>query len=401
MAKAKTKKPPKSAKPKADNGPSWRRMTLTEAFDDDFDLPKGVITTLTNFGVKTCGELADRLLANNTFGLKLIEVQSLCESIEQMSSDDDNPVKFNEATESEEAAESDNAKPIGDVLNEIPAAAAKPADEPMTLEELAAYDAETVRLVSAAEEVAKAAESTYENSKAVASEDKKRFEAKLADLRGLIHERSENRGKRPKAPEPTLLDSIPKWKEYGLDRIRFESFDTDIRHMLTEAGITTLGELSDQIGPAYLNEAGSVFGLQRDVIDSIREQIHAIIDAEFKQPETESDLYKQYPIERWTKFGLTKKDVEKLHACETKGTASGFPIITMGDLQRFVTPNPASPAYTQSVKDIKGIGDAGCDRIGEAELLFWSWWRAGGEAEFAAELNPPTETPAAPESEAA
>jgi hypothetical protein len=85
---------------------------------------------------------------------------------------------------------------------------------------------------------------------------------------------------------------------------------------------------------------------------------------------------------------------------ETKGTASGFPIRTMGDLQRFSQPNPACPSYTQTVRDIKGIGDAGFDRIGEAELMFWGWWRAGGEAEFAAELAA-KDAPAAPESEAA
>lgn len=261
---------------------------------------------------------------------------------------------------------------------------------PLALEELAAYDAETVRLVNDAEAVAKSAESTYENSKAVASEDKKRFEAKLADLRSLIHSRSENRGKRPKPEAPTLLDSIPKWKEYGLDRL---TLDDATRAMLTEAGITTLGDLSDQIGPAYADEAPS-FGMTREVNDSIREQIHAIIDAEFMQPKTESDLYKQYPIDRWTRFGLTAKDVEKLHAGEVKKGATGFPIITVGDLQRFVTPNPASPGYVQSVKDIKGIGDAGSDRLGEAELQFWGWWRAGGEAEFSAELNPPATEPA-------
>lgn len=45
----------------------------------------------------------------------------------------------------------------------------------------------------------------------------------------------------------------------------------------------------------------------------------------------------------------------------------------------------------QSVKDIKGIGDGGCERIGEAELQFWGWWKAGGEAEFAAEWATKTE----------
>lgn len=272
-----------------------------------------------------------------------------------------------------------------------PEPVAKYTTAPLTPEELAAYDAATVRLVSEAEDRAKAAESTYENSKEVASADKKRYEARVDELRGLIHERADNRGKRPKPEAPTLLDSIPKWKEYGLDRL---TLDDATRAMLTEAGIATLGDLSDQIGPAYTDEAPS-FGMTREVNDSIREQIHAIIDAEFKQPE--SDLYKQYPIDRWTRFGLTAKDVEKLHACETKGTATGLPIVTMGDLQRFVTPNPASPGYVQSVTDIKGIGDAGATRIEEAQMQFWGWWRAGGAAEFAAEINPPEAPEATPE----
>ncbi len=447
MAKTTTKTAAKrTRKPKADDGPTWRRMPLSEAFDDEFDVPKGALTVLTNLGVKTCGELADRLLANHTFGLKLIEVQSLCESIEQISSDDENPVKFNDATEEPAsikcpACESDcplvdggeygcskegcgwlgtpelaethrkNMATKAGWMGE-PAKPGEPNAAPFTPEELAAYDAETCGLTREAETAAAAAESRYLDSKERAAADKKTYEVKVLFLRKLICDRAENRGKRPKPETPTLLDVLPKWRDLTLMELRImrpkdctcegenvpcETCNaegvSEIGQALEDQGIDTLGELSDRMGPAYSDETPSL-GLTREQHDSIREQIHAIIDAEFKQPAAESDLYKQFPIKRWTKFGLTKKDVEKLHACETKGTASGFPIITMGDLQRFVTPNSASPGYVQSLKDIKGIGDAGCDRIEEAQTNFWGWWRAGGEAEFAAEQKAGSEVPA-------
>lgn len=387
-------------------------MPLAEAFDDEPDVPNEALMVLTNLGVKTCGELADRLLANNTFGLKLIEVQALCESIETMSSDDEKPVKFNEVTEEEPAfitcpACNSNAMLVDGgeygcskdgcgwlgtpelaethCKNLATKEAAKPKDEPLTPEELAAYDAETVRLVNEAEAIAKSAEYAYENSKAVASEDKKRFEAKLADLRGLIHERSENRGKRPKPPEPTLLDVLPKWKSLPLSTLEI-SPDLAERIAKHASDLGGLDEIINSDGEPWEASDSEHFGLTLDEVADLRAKLKAVIEKDVAAPAPESDLYKQYPIDRWERFGLTKKDIEKLHACETKGTATGFPIITIGDLQRFITPNAASPGYVQSLKDIKGIGDAGCDRIEEAQMQFWGWWRSGGEAEFAAEM---------------
>ena len=263
------------------------------------------------------------------------------------------------------------------------------ADDPLTPEELAAYDAETQARVSQAAEVARSAESYYGQCKAEASDAKKRSDEKHSALVDLIRDRSDNRGKRPKPEAPTLLDSIPKWREYGLDKLTMLD---DVIPKITEAGITTLGELSDQIGPAYNPDAGPVLGLTREAIDMIREQIHALIDAEFKQPPVESELWREFPIERWSIHGLTPKDIEKLHSGEAKG-GGGHPIITVGDLNRFVTPNPANPSYTRGYADIKGIGTAGADRISEAETAFWGWWRAGGEAEFAKERQPVVEEP--------
>ena len=348
---------------------------------------------LTNLGVKTCGELADRLLANQTFGLKLVEVQSLCESIEQMSSDDDEPMKFNdEATDLEptkpEPSEAEALMDAGGlalvgVSDDRSGSSISAA--PLTAEELAAYDAETQALVSQAAEAARLAELNYGQCKAEASDAKKRSDEKHSALVDLIRHRSENRGKRPKPPEPTLLDVLPKWK--SLPRPTREiSPDLAERIAKHASALGGLDEIINSDGEPWEASDSEHFGLTLDEVADLRAKLKAVIEKDVAAPAPESDLYKQYPIDRWERFGLTKKDIEKLHACETKGTASGFPIRTMGDLQRFITPNAASPGYVQSLKDIKGIGDAGCDRIEEAQMQFWGWWRSGGEAEFAAEM---------------
>lgn len=427
MATKTKKKPPAkkvARKPKADDGPSWRRMAITEAFDDDFDLPTGVIAVLTNLGVKTCGELADRLLASNTFGLKLIEVQSLCESIETMSSDDERPVKFNEgrdvpasitcpacgsdaphveATEdgdeygcskvgcgwlgTRELAETHrkNLATKAGWMGE-PAKPGETNAAPFTPEELAAYDAETCVLIREAETLTATAESRYLDSKERASADKKAYEVKVLFLRKLICDRAENRGKRPKVETPTLLDVLPKWKSLPLTAIEMRP---ELLVELTKEDFTDLSDLDNLLNDGDWTEADSEqWKIALDEVAELREKLKAIIEKETPAQPVESDLYKQYPIERWTRFGLTAKDVEKLHAGETKGTATGLPIITMGDLQKFITPNTANPGYVQSVTDIKGIGDAGATRIEEAQMQFWAWWRAGGEVEFAAEVAP-------------
>lgn len=270
---------------------------------------------------------------------------------------------------------------------------------PLTPEELAAYDAETQALVSQAAEAARLAELNYGQCKAEASDAKKRSDEKHSALVDLIRHRSENRGKRPKTPEPTLLDVLPKWKNLPLSTLEI-SPDLAERIAKHASDLGGLDEIINSDGEPWEASDSEHFGLTLDEVADLRAKLKAVTEKEAAAPAPESDLYKQYPIDRWERFGLTKKDIEKLHACETKGTASGFPIRTMGDLQRFSQPNPACPSYTQTVRDIKGIGDAGFDRIGEAELLFWGWWRAGGEAEFAAELAA-KDAPAAPESEAA
>ncbi len=265
----------------------------------------------------------------------------------------------------------------------------KPGAEPLTPEELIAYDAATVVLVREAEVIAAGAESVYLDSKEQAASDKKFFEAKVEDLRKLIRTRAEDRGKRPVPPTPTLLDVLPKWRDLPAHTLQ-TLFDgaSDVVATAVNAGVLTLGELYEQVSI----DAPPPFGWSVELAATVRGEIEKIINVESEsmaaaQP-AESDLYKSYPLDRWVRFGLTAKDVEKLHAGETKGTASSIgPISTMGDLQRFITPNPNSPGYSQNVKDIKGMGDKGAERMSDAEMAFWGWWRAGGEAEFASEMS--------------
>lgn len=98
----------------------------------------------------------------------------------------------------------------------------------------------------------------------------------------------------------------------------------------------------------------------------------------------EAELWREYPIERWATHGLTAKDIEKLHTGEIKSGGT-HPIVTVGDLNNFVTPNKANPDYARAFTDLKGIGEMGATRISDAHDLFWAWWRKGGEEEFAKE----------------
>lgn len=257
----------------------------------------------------------------------------------------------------------------------------------MTPEELSAYDAETVRMVVEFEKRVAAASADYELLKADASAAKKSAEAKADELRGLIRDREEARGKRP---APTLLDVIPatvtKWRAAPLDAL---ALPDDLTTRLKSYMVDTVGELHAAI-TSYPAEDGAPYKLTLAELSDVRAAVQRLIDAEADAtPDPTaaaadtSELWREYPIDRWVTHGLTLKDVDKLAAGEMKGGAGGFPIVTVGDLQRFSEPGPGG--YQRRLADVKGIGPAGVDRISEAETAFWGWWRAGGEAEFAAE----------------
>jgi len=262
-------------------------------------------------------------------------------------------------------------------------AKAKPAEP--TPEELAAYDAESVRLIGEANDAARSHEAIYNQYSAEAKDAKKRYEQKVDALRELIRQREEKRGKRP---EPTLLDVVPAWRSRPADAVFDDpaaSFLDAEAKLRIRGAVQDLGDLHDQL--ARVVQDGSVpFGLTFDQAVDLRNAVQAIIDAETPAAiEPPAELWREYPIERWMTFGLTAKDVEKLASGESKD-GRGHPILTVGDLNRYVTPNPVgAPDFTRGYADIKGIGRGGADRISEAETKFWAYWRDGGESEFAAE----------------
>jgi hypothetical protein len=267
--------------------------------------------------------------------------------------------------------------------------AEKPAERQpaFTPEELAEYDGETIRLTLLAESDCSLADAEYEDAKAMASDLKKRAEAKVLSLRDLIKNRQAQRGKRP---EQTLLDFAkpePKWHALTLDALTL----TDETKAKLD-GIADLEDLYEQVCAPTDATDGPPLGLTLDELTALREQLQTIIDAEAQEAEamekariaaTPSELWREYPISRWTRFGITDKDAEKMEAGEVKRETGRRPIVTVGDLSKFS--EPTGTGYSRGYADIKGIGEGGATRIGDAETAFWKWWRDGGESEFAAE----------------
>jgi len=184
-----------------------------------------------------------------------------------------------------------------------------PHVDPITAPDHGEYDAETVRLVTAAEREVGVCERELDSFKAMVGEAKKTLEARVIELRKLIRDRQTDRGT---TPAPSILD-------------------------MTDAPAAVVPE----------------------------------------------DLWRAYPIERWARYGISAKDVERLAAGEVKKAGERFPITTVGDLSNFSKPSPSG--WVNGYADIKGIGAAGADRISDAEAQFWSWWGGGGDVEYARE----------------
>jgi hypothetical protein len=256
----------------------------------------------------------------------------------------------------------------------------------MTQAELAEYDAETVRLVMEAERRAKDAECEHEDTKAEVAHCKKRYKLAVDALRALIRDREEQRGKRPEA---TLLDQIPqpsKWRSVDVQELETTNY---MRAFLASNGVYNLGDLHTQI-TTFDPAQGAPFGLSLDTVFDLKTAIQKVIDAESEEmaatpapAQATSELWREYPIARWSVHGLTAKDIEKLEAGEVKRETGRRPIVTVGDLSEFS--KPTATGYSRNYGDIKGIGPAGAGRLAEAETHFWAWWNKGGQEEFARE----------------
>jgi hypothetical protein len=96
------------------------------------------------------------------------------------------------------------------------------------------------------------------------------------------------------------------------------------------------------------------------------------------------DLWRQFPIDRLVQFGLEDGDVKKLQAGDVKG-GSAHPIATVGDLSDFITPDKNNPSFTRNLVDLKGVGAKAAERISDADVAFWKFWRDGGDVAFARE----------------
>jgi hypothetical protein len=97
------------------------------------------------------------------------------------------------------------------------------------------------------------------------------------------------------------------------------------------------------------------------------------------------DLYNQYPIERWTEYGLTAADVENLKTLKLKSGEQFGPIETVGRMAEFST--PTASGWQRSLTDAKGIGPAGMQRVETAGMKFWAAWRNGLAEKFAVEMG--------------
>jgi hypothetical protein len=199
-----------------------------------------------------------------------------------------------------------------------------------------------VHLIEEAKVAAREAEAAYEIAKKASNNAKKVFETAATELLDLIDERSEGRGKKP---EKNLFSDVDrKGGDGSIDRL-----------------------------PAT-----------------------ATIDLPIGSGDPLVNLWEQFPIDiegPWLGLGMKKGDVEKLNAGDVKEGAA-HPILTMGDLTRYTTPNSANPSYTRRLIDIKGVGKEAAARIEDALVQFWAWWNAKGQAEFAAAKGITHATPA-------
>jgi hypothetical protein len=254
----------------------------------------------------------------------------------------------------------------------------------LTADELNEYDAETVLLTDAAEQRIAVAEAEAGRLASEARAAKKRAKAEAGELRRMIRERADNRGQK----RATLLDMVsPATSTAGAWRatlIKDSPLSDGIKAFLSFEPVRTLGELHDEIA-AVTPDGGAPFGLAMGDLAEVRMRLAELADREAPDPEPIDleDLWRAYPIERWTRFGLTAKDVEKLAAGEVKRESDRRPVRTVGDLSNFSA--PTSGGYSRQYADIKGIGTAGADRLSDAETRFWQWWQCDGQDEFARE----------------
>lgn len=257
--------------------------------------------------------------------------------------------------------------------------------DPSTPDALAAYDKLTVELLNEKNAECRDAITLALELKQRASDAKKSADGHQAELRILIADRKEWRGRR-RPTEVDLFSGVKpdpdNWRALPVTCLKL---DGPTMKIVTEAGVKTVGHLDE-----WVSSDADGFGtsLNSDQYNAVTLEIKEA-GAGKRNPVTTVDplaeLWKTFPIAGWTEYGLTESDVKKLHEGVVKRTNEVVPIVTVGDLNRFVTPNAANPSFTRGYQDIKGLGPAGVDRVSEAETKFWAAWERGLKDQFAKE----------------
>lgn len=174
------------------------------------------------------------------------------------------------------------------------------------------YDAETLRLIGDWDAEEAEAEARHLTLKAQAAEAKKIYEGMVAEHRQMRRHRFASRGK---PPEKTLFTGV------GAD---------------------------DRVPGDGCLAAGDADPLE--------------------------NLWQEYPLARWTAFGLTEKQLDKL------GSAG---VSTVGDLAAYTRPNDSG--YCKRLTDIAGVGKGTAEKVEEASGLFFAEWNRVLREKFAEE----------------
>lgn len=209
---------------------------------------------------------------------------------------------------------------------------------------VAAWDAESTKLTSAANDRLDATRAAHKRLRAELAEAKKDMDAATKDLSELIHYRDQYRGKQPPAQQ----------KE-----IDFEGKNPEGRLPNVPKGKKKKGK-------------GAAAGAAQPAVKG---------NPQGSQSWYPVDLWKQYPLDRLTSLGLQPADVEKLAAGELRG-GDTCPITTVGDVEAFQAAGATGKG--KKLTEIKGIGAESAKRIVKAVGAFWSDWPTKA-TEFAVE----------------
>lgn len=126
-------------------------------------------------------------------------------------------------------------------------------------------------------------------------------------------------------------------------------------------------------------------GVQQSLPFEQADQAAATPPADSPAPSTaaadpNSELWRKFPLERWTLYGVSPSDLQKLREGKHKKGNTSTPITTVGELADFTAPFKNDPTRNYNYTDIKGIGPEGATRISDADIRFWHEWKNGGLA---------------------